>query len=197
MSILTITLDTKPVIAKVRGIADKQIPFATALALTRTAQDAQAEIRRQMPQRFTVRNNWIQKGVIIRKATKQDLAALVIDRDDFMTIQETGGTKTPRGRSVAVPQAVRVNKRGIVPRTQRPSALVGKPNIFRAVIRGVDGLWQRVGPKGRGIKLLYVLKPSVPIKPRFGFFETVRGVAVDRFTTQFELAFAHAVRTAR
>jgi hypothetical protein len=195
--IFTVTLDTKPVIAAVRGIADRQIPFATALALTRTAQDVQAEIRRQMPQRFTVRNAWIQKGVIIRKATKQDLTALVIDRDDFMTLQETGGIKVPRGRSVAVPQAVRVNKRGIVPRAQRPSALKGNPAVFRATIRGVDGLWQRTGRKGRGLKLLYAMKPSVPIKPRFGFFQTAESVARERFARQFEAAFEQAVRTAR
>lgn len=196
MAILSITVDAKAVIAAVKGVRDDQIPFATALALTRTAQDVQSEIRRQLPQRFVIRNNWVAKGIVISKATKRQLYAIVRSRDDFMVRQETGGTKTGSG-SIAVPQAVRRNKRDIVTPGNRPAALKGKKRVFKATIRGTYGLWERKGKKRTPIKLLYSLRPSVPIKPRFGFADTAEKTAQARFERHFALAFEQAVRTAR
>ena len=36
---------------------EKQVRFAAAQALTKTAQDAQEAVRRQLPDRFTIRSN--------------------------------------------------------------------------------------------------------------------------------------------
>lgn len=182
----------------------RQLPFATALALTRTVQDAQAEVRRELPSRFTLRNDWVAKGIRIERATKQTLEASIFSVDDFMILQEKGGTKTPQGRSLAVPLDARTNKRGIITAANRPTALRSKPGVFRATIRGLDGLWQRVKLSKkrrtlgeRTLKLLYVFKPSVPIKARFGFLDTVRKIVTQRFPRQFELALKQAIRTAR
>lgn len=181
-----------------------QVPFATALALTRTAQDAQAEVRRELTTRFTIRNNWVSQGIRIIKATKQNLEAVVYSKDDFMVLQEKGGAKTPRGNSIAIPEGARTNKRGIVTAANRPGALRSRPGVFRARIGGLDGLWQRIrGHKSkrrkgeRVLKLLFVFKPSVPVSARFGFVETVRKIARSRFARQFELALGQAIKTAR
>jgi hypothetical protein len=40
---------------------EKQLRFAASLALTNTAKDAQGEVRRQLPQRFTIRTGWRQR----------------------------------------------------------------------------------------------------------------------------------------
>lgn len=180
-----------------------QLPFATALALTRTAQKAQEVVRAELPSRFTIRNAWVQKGITIQRAEKQTLEAIISSRDDFMVLQEKGGTKTPQGSSLAIPADAR-NKRGIVPTANRPEALRAKPGVFRAKIGSVDGLWQRLrGHKGkrkrgeRTLKLLFVFKPSVPVPARFGFEETVRKVVNANFAEQFRIAFARAVATAR
>lgn len=184
------------------GTKLNQIPFAVALALTRTAQDAQLEVRRGLRQRFTTRNNWVERGILFSSAKKDNLVATVFSRDDFMILQEKGGVKTPRGSSIAVPADAKVNKRGIITQANRPRALLAKPNTFRATISGVDGVWQRLGTRaarkaGRALKLLFVFKPSVPIRARFGFANTVRKVVGERFTRQLGLAIETALRTAR
>lgn len=197
MPILSIAVDTKAVTAAVKGIRDDQIPFATALALTRTAQDVQAEIRRQLPQRFTIRNSWVSKGIVISKATKRQLYAIVRSRDDFMVLQETGGTKAPRGRHLAVPQGIRGSDREIVTRGKRPRAALRKKRTFVATIRGKEGIWQRTTKKRNPIKMLYTLRPTVPVKARFGFHDTAERTAQQRFEENFRTAFEQAVRTAR
>src|SRR5438105_2225598 len=117
---ISVTTTTDEVIRQLNVRMD-QVRFATALALTRTAQDARAEIQREMPERFTVRTPWIAKGVRYTPANKQDLAATVSDIDPFMRIQETGGEKTSIHRRVfdygeylAVPLDARLNKRDVV-----------------------------------------------------------------------------------
>lgn len=197
-----ITLEVKADFAALKGKID-QIPFATALALTRTAQDAQAEVRRGLKSRFTVRNNFVEKGILFSAAKKDTLQATVFSRDDFMILQEKGGTKTPRGASISVPMEGG-NKKGIARAGRRPKDLRSTVGVFRAKIGGVDGLWQRLQRRskakkaaGHHLKLLFVFKPSVPVRARFGFADTVRKVVIERFRRQLDLAIATAVRTAR
>jgi hypothetical protein len=191
-----LTVDVSVDVSKLQACF-RQFPFASALALTRTAQDAQLEERRELPRRFTIRNNWVSQGIRIKTASKADLQAVVFQRDDFMQLQETGGTKTPRGRSLAIPESVRTNKKGIVTRGQRPRALLSKPGVFIATIGAIRGIWQRPTRRRVPLKLLYVLKSSVAVRPRFEFVETATRVVFQRFARQFELAFDRAIKTAR
>ena len=78
-----------------RAFADleKQLRFAAAQALTKTAQDAQEAVKQQLPKRFTIRTNWLARGVRIRPASRTTLQATVLVLDRFMAQQETGGEK--------------------------------------------------------------------------------------------------------
>lgn len=190
---LKVTLDISRLITGIN-----QVPFAAAMALTRTAQDAQLELRRQLPQRFTIRNTWVSQGIRIVPATKTSLQSVVFSRDDFMVRQETGGTKTPTsGSSIAVPEGVRVNKRGIVTAANRPRRLLEKPRTFIATIGGVRGIWQRTTKQRLPLRLLYALVPAVRVAARFGFEATIRKIVDQRFSRQFELAFLTALRGRR
>lgn len=193
---MEITVDVKTNLKPLSTVF-KQFPFATALALTRTAQDVQVEERRDLPRKFTLRNNWVSQGIRIKAATKSDLQAVVYQRDDFMALQETGGTKSPHGRSIAIPKAVRTNKRGIVPTGRYPRPLLDKPGVFLATIGTIRGIWERTSRKRVPLRLLYTLKNSVPIRPRFNFIPTARRVVLQRFARQFQLAFDRAIKTAR
>ena len=64
-----------------RRIEKKQIPFATARALTWTAQDAQKWLIKKIPSIFNVNKKWWLKqqptGIKIKPAKKNDLVSSV------------------------------------------------------------------------------------------------------------------------
>jgi len=188
------------------------MPFAAARALTWTAQDAQKEIQRELPQRFIIRNSFVQKGVRIKAATKSNLQATIFDKDDFMTLQETGGTKTPRGRHLAIPtNNVKRNKYDIIRGPQRPRKLVDRGGHFIGTPKGshskILGLWQRPSNKERRAmyksnkreqwapaRLLYAFESSAAIKPRFDFLPTIRQTVDKRLERNFQLSLADALK---
>ncbi|MBF0626112.1 MAG: hypothetical protein HQL82_15055 [Magnetococcales bacterium] len=187
-----------------RAFADleKQLRFAAAQALTRTAQDAQEEVKRQLPERFTIRTGWLAKGIRIRPASRNELKASVLVKDPFMSLQETGGDKTsPFGDALGVPVGARPTPQSVTRPSKFPGALLTKKGFFIAPIAHGSktmGVWKRTG-KGRGerLTLMYVFEQKVRLKPRFGFRETVRKVAVERFPHRFAEALRQALASAR
>jgi hypothetical protein len=193
-----------------------QIPFAAALALTRTAQDAREEIKRELPSRFTIRTPWVAKGIRYTPATKRSLTATVSDIDPFMRIQETGGEKRSIHRRVfdygdyiAIPIDARRNKRDVVRKEDWPQHLV-EPFVIHArdgrIYLAVHALSKRIrggggkfgiGKKVGGTRIMYVLVKRESIHARFGFVDTVRKVVRDRFDLNFRAAIAQATATAR
>ncbi len=175
----------------------KQVPFATALALTRIAAEAQAEVRKQLPKRFTIRRSWVASGIRTTRATKRKPESSVYTVDEFMALQESGGVK--RGRKAqAIPVGVRKSKRQVVGRARWPKALSKKPKHFIAQVGGTRGVFKRTGRGGRGSpKLLWRFESDVRVRPRFEFEETVAKVMNDRFQFEFGRAFAQALGSAR
>ncbi|MBF0602152.1 MAG: hypothetical protein HQL07_00495 [Nitrospirae bacterium] len=115
---------------------EKQVRFAAAQALTKTAQDAQAEVRRQLPERFTTRTGWLAKGIRVRAANKTDLTATVSVLDQFMVLQETGGIKEKQNHAMSVPVGARSYPKETLPRSKWPSSLLQKKGYFIAPITG-------------------------------------------------------------
>ncbi|HAT49006.1 MAG: hypothetical protein HQL07_03955 [Nitrospirae bacterium] len=197
-----IRIETTSQIQQAFGGLDKQVRYAIALALTNTAKDAQAELRGQLPQRFTMRTGWVAKGIRISSANKTDLKATVMVLDQFMTLQETGGDKTsPFGDALGIPVGARPTPTSVTRPGSFPGALLQKKGYFIAPIRkgsSIKGVWKRTG-KGRRVKmqLMYVFSRHVRIKPRFGFVNTVNKVAKERFPMRFVEALQRALATTR
>ena len=193
--------------ANVRGVRqslgglEKQARFATAVALTRTAKDAQEEVRRQLPERFTIRTGWLAKGIRVKSARKNDLEASVRVLDDFMALQETGGDRRSRsGKSLAIPYGARPNPRSVTRPSKFPGQLLEKPNHFIAPFHDdpqTHAVWRRGGRKGKKLKLMYVFADQVRLEPRFDFMETVREVVEARFQENFNDALREALAAAR
>ena len=77
----------------------RQVPFATAKALTKTALEARDAVRAGLPARFEIRSTWTARGVTINPASKSDYPnayAEVGTRHEWMVLQETGGAKAPK-----------------------------------------------------------------------------------------------------
>jgi hypothetical protein len=176
--------------------ARRQLPFATARAMTWLAKDGQMAVRRKMPTQFTLRNRFTLQEVRITPANKQTLTAEVgsSDRSGYMRRQQDGGIKTPRGRHIAVPVNARRGKTGIIRRANRPGALMEKPNHFIAQIGQTYGLWSR---QKRGVKLMYHLIKSAQVDDRYHLDDTVTHTVASRYGRVMQHSLDDALRTAK
>ena len=176
--------------------AQKQAPFAAALALTLTAKDGQEDVRASLPSKFKLRNAWTSRNIRVTPANKQGLEAIV-SAPDYMALQEAGGTKTPvSGRHIGIPNRKALGD-GILRAGKRPRGLLDKPGVFILERKGERLVAQRAGRKGRKLRILYSLEASQDVKPVFGMFETVRGTVDRKFAMRFDEALQRAITTAR
>ncbi len=179
----------------------KQIPFATALALTRTAKEVQREEIAHIRTAFTVRGSWLREGgrfgVGIIPASKENLAAVIESRAPWLEVHEEGTTRTPEGAHFAIPQKdIRRTKTQVIARSQRPKAL--KRAFMIETKKGVPLLLQRVGRGKRSIlRVMYQLTGQARIDPRLRFMETGRAVVERVWRRIFSEALDRAIRTAR
>jgi hypothetical protein len=88
---LSIAVDTREIDRGLRELK-RQIPYATARALTMLAKDAQAEIRERLGEDFTIRATRVSKGIVAQGATKRHLVSMVGSVDKYMAQQALGAT---------------------------------------------------------------------------------------------------------
>lgn len=183
-------------------IQRRQVPYATARALTFTARKAQEKVQAIFDGgTFRVRSqsarNRLKKGVRFQPADKRDfpMAASVSDIDYFMELQETGGTKTPEHtQHLAVPRQIRPSPNAPIPRGNRPKDLIGKPKVFKILLgNGQLAIMRRVGQKRYPVQLLYLLREQVHLDPRFQFVKTVKDEALTAWPEEFRNAIHQAL----
>jgi len=200
----TLDLESSAALQGLDDLRRSQLPFATAVALTKTAQAGQARIRRELPDRFTIRNRFLERNVRIRAATKRRPEARVewrppASRSAFtsqLATQETGGTRRPRGRTLALPRGVKRGKGGTIGRAQRPARLLDRKNVFIADVRGGAAIFRRVG-RGRPRLLYFLTRRPARIDARWEFRKTARDEARRVYPREFGRAFAKALATRR
>lgn len=183
-------------------VAQKQVPFATARALTWTAKDAQAAIRQKVQSSMILRRKWALSGIRIKAAQKRHglngMFAEVGSVDWFMADQlgETSNVRKPRSsRYRAIPRKVRRTRASAIPRSKRPKALLSRSNVFvQERVKGRPAIWQR---QAKGLKLLYTLTPEQRITPVFSFNDAVAKLAADRFPRHWLRSMNEAVATAK
>lgn len=174
-------------------VVSRQIPFITAVALTRTAKDCQSEIIEEIPNKFNVTKKWWlprqPTGIKIIPAKKHSLTSWVYTRAYFASLQEHGGTKTPfSGRSILVPdkRAPKYAKRAGGHRKifNSPKTLHHKNSPFIDTGKGVKVL-QRVGKGRYPLKPVYHVVSTAQIRERFDFRKIARRQAEQSFEKAF------------
>ena len=211
---VSVKADIDKALRQIQTVSEaKQLRFAIAKALTSTAADVQKEVRKNMPDRFTLRRQWVVNGIRMEKATKENLTATVYSKDVFMGRQEVGGTKTPKfDHHLAIPmRAVRRYKSDIINPADLPSNL-GKAEFSvkrggkTVARRGAGGTAFKIVSNGRTflcrrrngkVELLYMLIPKAQVKKRLGLGEDALKVARSRFALNLQEAMEYAMRTAR
>lgn len=199
----------------------KQMRFAAAVALTRTAKAAAEEEKQEASRKLEEPTPFTLRGIRFDKATKQNLQARVYVmpiQAEYMHWQVEGGTRQKRAKSgEALPVNIAVNKYGnIVARGRgKLKALINRPDTFIGTVKGVYGLWQRGRSAKNGkfraqgkvrsagktrattVRLLVRLEPSVRYEPKFKFYDKAEQVFNRRFERELDKALADARRTAR
>ena len=199
----------------------KQIPFATAQAMTavvRKIEDAQkVAMQRNLdnPTPFTV------KSVKSRGARKSDLKAKVFVMNTaaaYLEPFETGGVHKLNGSALLNPKDIKLNKYGNLPRNKL-SSLKSKENTFIGDIGGVNGVWQRKkakkGKKGRKRlqrspngtrrdrkkqpmpKLLIRFGDALPVEPVLGYQDRAMKMTQALLPQEIHRAIAEAIQAAR
>jgi hypothetical protein len=203
---IKVTVDLRGFENWARKAIEKQVPFATAKALTKLAVLSRDEVRDDLPEHFRIRSGWVARGIQAVPANKRDWPnpfAVVGVRDQFMELQETGGEKRAErstggpGR-VAVPaRAVVRTSSGRIPKRLKPRTILDTKYAFKKE-DGVDGEILLKAPRLAGqvqpLKLLYFLKPQTHLHARFMFRRTVattfRSIWAEYFTEALQQALA-------
>ncbi len=160
-------------------------------ALNKTAWDAAQAIKEDMPQRFTLRNSWVQKGIRVDNAKRDSPVARVYSVDPYMVKQQDGETWQPDGH-VAIPSAARPTKSSPIPQGMLPKALRGRSDIFKFDFTKkpgykpypLVGIFQRIAG-GRYFKVLYLLKDRKVTKPLWNFDGQVEAAVKSYFSKHF------------
>ncbi|MBP6083526.1 MAG: hypothetical protein KA732_19920 [Providencia sp.] len=199
----------------------KQIPFATAQALTSTArkienaQKVALQRNLESPTPFTV------KSIKSRGARKSDLRAKVFVMNiaaEYLTPFEKGGVHKLNGSALLNPKNIKLNKYGNLPRNKL-SSLKAKDNTFVGELNGVNGVFQRKkakkGRKGKkrlkrstngtrrdrqkqpAPKLLIRFGDALPVQSVLGYQDRAQRMAQALLPQEISRAFEDAMRTAK
>lgn len=146
MLTLRVNADFKNVASYLQRLPDKQIRYATAVALTRTAQQAQSEVRTTMTRVFDKPTPYALNATRVKPANKATLKAEVLLKDkhgdpqskdvNFLYPEVFG---TPRGRKAFETRLMRAgwlrSNEFTVPATDMPRDAFG--NIPTGMIRSI------------------------------------------------------------
>lgn len=208
-SLVTITTNVAEVSAQLDRLGREQIPFAMAYSLTLTAKQARDEVRGSLHSLFTIRRNWIERGIISVSASKRDWpmqSAAVATRDSFMVRQILGGDKKARSGHLGVPITPASERSEATPPSKWPGRIVKRRGngVFVATIRtgrlaGTQAVMRRglVGEARRHLEVLWVLRQKVEVKARLPMPQMVSKVVEKNWDKNFGYALGMALASSK
>ncbi len=200
----------------------KQIPFATARALTTVARQIQEAEKAQMkkvlqnPTPFTVNSVGsiaARKDNLVAKVFVRDIAAGYLDPFEF------GGVHQMTGVAKLVPINIKLNKYGNIPSGKmrnRFAAMKANPKVFFGKVNGIGGAWQRHGYKKvktrrtrskngtrqdrikqPPLKFLGKFEGALAVHQHLDYFKTAQALAAQLMPGEMSKALDEAMRTAK
>lgn len=136
----------------------KQVAFAAAVALTRTAGLIKDALPAELDRVFDRPTPFTKRGVYVQRADKVTLTAEVgfmTRQASYLRLQASGGTRQPTARGIRLPGNVELNAFGNIPRglTDKLKAAAKDGTLGAAVARKLG-----TGPRRKGaapIQLFY------------------------------------------
>ncbi|EOE8052022.1 hypothetical protein [Klebsiella pneumoniae] len=197
----------------------KQIPFATAQAMTSVVRDIAAAQKVALGRKLESPTPFTVNSVGSAGARKNNLRAKVFVRDvaaEYLEPFEFGGEHKLNSQALLNPKNIKLNKYGNMPRNKL-SQLKAKPNVFVGEVTGVDAVWQRRKPKKakkkrarrsangtrrpkrkqRAPKLLVRFGDALPVTPTLDYMNRSRSMAAGLMPGALSRAIEEAIRTAK
>lgn len=209
---IQIKADTKRVKRFLTDVQKKQIPFATARAITQTLNVAKKDVIRQLDKDIDRPTPFTRRGFRVDGANKQTLRGrlfILPKQNSYLQYQIFGGVRTPRGVALTMrpakpgPGRIKLNRFGNIPPSQAAKAQLAK-GAFSATINGVAGIWKaptktKSGKvrKGSRFQLLLAYERQAVYRPRYRFFERGQNSIRVNWPRIFEKSFRDALRSAR
>ena len=203
---LSVHSNTKQLTAHLNRIQRKQIPFATAKALTQTAKDVRESLKKALPRYLHRPTKGIINSVRSDMATKYNVTARVVfaglgfgktawkeSPAKIMRRHIKGGTRYPNKRAIAVPVKQRTNKYGNLPRNKISTLLANTTKYFSGTPKGMSnaGIYERQKKK---LKMLVAWEPKATYQGgRFPFKGIVKLSVAKNYRKRFERSLQDAL----
>ena len=169
---IEVRVDTRDMTRWLNDVQKKQIPYATALALTRTAKLVEKDLRQEMSTTFDNPSPYTLKGTFSTSAKKTDLQAVIGLKDKGMRVppavllkEHFGGGLRGHKPMEAAMQAIGALPSGWLAMPGAGMPLDGYGNPKRAIVREILGsLKTRTQQyKGRGKRMALIGYFVVPV----------------------------------
>ena len=203
---LSVHSNTKQLTAHLNRIQRKQIPFATAKALTQTAFDVKRTLQNALPRRLDRPTKGIINSVQVDKATKYNVTARVgfaglgfgktawkESPAKIMRRHIKGGTRYPNRTAIAVPVKQKTNRYGNLPRNKISTLLANTTKYFSGTPKGMSnaGIYERQKKK---LKMLVAWEPKATYQGgRFPFKGIVKLSVAKNYRKRFERSLQDAL----
>jgi len=211
--------DLDSLAARLTDLERRQLPFAVARALTRTASAARAKLVEEFPRLLDRPTPFIARSPRFQRATKANQQAVVFLGETASRVLDLlirgGGVRLPgSGRQALIEPGgrLRLDRYGNVPRTaaRRPRAAEAA-NTFVGLPKGHPGapagIWQRYGrrprlgsprkpdapPQTARIRLLLGFRPQQVVRKSLPFYEMIQALVVATIRDQINRSLAEAV----
>ena len=151
------------VMAKLSG-QQRQVSYAAAVALTRTAAAIKAAMPAELDRVFDRPTSFTKRGIYLRAARRDSLTAEVgfmTRQASYLRLQVTGGTRQPTARGIRLPGNIELNAFGNIPRglTDKLKAAAKDGTLGNAVMRRL-GVAAKDRRKGAAPLSLFYGKPA-------------------------------------
>ena len=210
--------DVKKLTRELDAFARKQIPFATAQALTATARKVQEAETRAMGEMFKSASPFTMKSVRVIPARKNNLQATVFVMDraaKYLKPYEAGGVHQLNSRALLNPKDIKLNSYGQLPRATL-AKLKARPDIFIGPVHTnkgtINGVWQRSTEKpvrsasgkrlrkantSGHLKLLIRFGDALPVRQKWDYAGIAAKTVAAVFPAEMRKALDKAIATAR
>lgn len=204
---ISVRADIAGITKALSALAEKQIPFATAMAINDVGKQVQAAERANIKETFPTATPFTVNSVGMIRASKGVPRAIIFVKDiaaGYLEPYEDGGRHMLNSRALLNPKDINLNQYGNIPKGKLAS-LRGRADVFIGGIKGkggatVNGVWQRI-PAAKGVpatlKLIIRFGDALPVKERLHYRSKAQNIVSRGIGPAFERAMAKAMATAR